>query len=157
MVWKPDAPAHIKVLYIWLNVVRKQSRSSSHSQTSQLNAAEPLFSSQWLLGLPGLSWGWNGIDCLVSREGFTMLLWTSRALCINSLYCHSLSFPLKGCLGSSTESLYFIPLLHLALNLILCICGAVDIIRDLSPNCTLWAVLASDSRGQVCSLSKSCL
>lgn len=133
MVWKPDAPAHIKALYICLNVVRKQSRSSSHSQRSQLNAAEPLFSSQHCWCCLGSLGGWNGTGCLISWERFTMLLWTSHASCVNSLYWHTLSLPLKGSLGSSTENFYFIPLQHLALYLILCICAAVNITRDLLP------------------------
>ena len=156
MVWKPDAPAYVKALYICLNVVRKQSRSSSHSQRSQLNAAKPLFSSQWLLVLPRLYWGENGMDYLISWERFTVLLWTCHAICIILLYWHSIPLPLKGCLGSSTGTFCFITLQYLPLYLIHCICGAVNIIRDLLPNCALHAVLGSASRGQVCILSKNC-
>lgn len=105
MVWKPDTPAHIKALYICLNVVKKQSRSSSHSQRSQLNAAEPLLSSQWLLVLSGLSWWCSGLHCRISREHFFTLLWTCHALSVNSFCWPSLPRPLKGCLGS-TETFY---------------------------------------------------
>lgn len=125
MVWKPDAPAHIKALYICLNVIRKQSRSSSHSQKSQLNAAEPLFSSQRLLVLPKLLGGWWG----TRHENVSpMFLWTFHALCINSLYWLVFLFPSKDS-WIPPQKLSTSFLSSICLYLHPCICRAANFIR----------------------------